>query len=77
MNAKKIITIGLMAVLLLCFIWLKTKNIAVKTDLTLSNIEALALNEGGENVMCIDVGTLDCPTTHRQVYFIRIFNEKK
>ena len=77
MNTKKIITIFLMISVLLCFVWLKIKNDPVKTDLALSNIEALAQNESGENIICLGTGTLDCPSPHHKVYYIRIFNEKK
>ncbi|RNC63489.1 NVEALA domain-containing protein [Proteiniphilum sp. X52] len=62
-----------MTLSLLFFIWLKSKNRLIETDLTLSNIEALASTEDGGNVICIGSGSLDCPTPHRKVAFIREF----
>lgn len=68
MNTKKIIMSCLMSVALLCFIWLKTKNNLVETDLTLLNIEALASPERGEGHTCLGTGSLDCPSGSKVAY---------
>ena len=47
MKTKKIGVTCFMTLVLMSFIWLKPKSNIIGTDLTLSNIEALALNEGG------------------------------
>lgn len=52
--------------------WLKKDN-NLKVESYLSNIEALASYENGKNVICFDVGSLDCPADHTKVLIIYEF----
>ena len=70
MNTKKIIMSCLIALMLLCFVWLKNKNNNLQVDLVLSNIEALASYENGEGYFCFGTGSLDCPDNRSKVTYI-------
>ena len=39
-------------------------------DLMLENIDALADDEWGDNVVCFGSGTVDCPINHVKVEFV-------
>lgn len=71
-NAKKGITTLLMAMVLFGQISLKESN-RLNLELSLSNIEALAYDENGENVICFGVGTVDCPKNHSKVVIVYKF----
>lgn len=49
------------------------------TGLMLDNVEALATGEDANLVFCWGIGSVDCPTTHRKVYYVlcwKNFNEQ-
>lgn len=73
MEKKKTIVLCLMTLLIFCLICIKLKNNPIDSDIALYNIEALALNEGGGNFFCMGTGSLDCPSTHIKVAFIKRF----
>ncbi|ULB33753.1 NVEALA domain-containing protein [Proteiniphilum propionicum] len=72
MKKKKVILSLFMAVSVLSLVYLKSQRNGIKSELVLSNIEALASGEDGENYRCLGLGSLDCPQISTKVAFIRI-----
>ncbi|HBC39432.1 NVEALA domain-containing protein [Petrimonas sulfuriphila] len=72
MKKKKVILSLFMAVSVLSLVYLKSQRNGIKSELVLSNIEALASGEDNQIYQCFGIGSLDCPQISTKVAFIRI-----
>lgn len=70
MKKKSLFVALILVAAIASFQWsAKRKNL---DSLMLENIEALAEGEENADIVCIGIGSVDCPRTNEKVYFVYI-----
>jgi hypothetical protein len=65
MKTRIKISLGVAIVLAAGFIQIQEKE---QNDISLLNVEALAASEWGSEIICIHIGSVDCPISSVKVY---------